>query len=510
MKAITALLAILVSSMAVAQQQDVVPDSQRLPGDVAVREKMGLVRAEAMTQSAAAIRLSVETRSAEIGLTKRSQFDVHAQTSCPATPIQIPTTIDGNLTTSSCIDEIGLRDNVYSFTATAGQTLTIIMSSSSFDVFPYLYGATRTTLSYRSSGGTSSVELDYSVTATRTYTIEAEALWYAGSSQPNTGPYTLTIAVGGVSPPPGDYPNHACGLYPIQCGGSQSARLTYGSCVLNDGTFADFYTFSGTIGQRVTATLSVASSTYTRPFIALLPPTADTTSPPSGTGTTSASIVGFTLTSSGVWTIGVSTLDTFALGNYTVSLSCVTTSQCVPPSITSQPSSQTIESGHTVNISAGAAGTAPLSYQWYAGQSGDMSQPLAGLTGSSFIFSGVITTSAWLRVSNSCGSVNSATVTVTVITPCQGPVIAEQPSSIKISAGGTAHFSLRVTGTEPITIEWYERLNTGDILRATGADFNVSPAKTTSYYALVRNSCGVGQSATFTVIIGGRGRAVLH
>jgi hypothetical protein len=87
---------------------------------------------------------------------------------------------------------------------------------------------------------------------------------------------------------------------------------------------------------------------------------------------------------------------------------------CTPPSITSQPASTTINSGSSATLSVGAAGTAPLSYQWYTGPSGTTTSPVAGGTGPSITVAPTSTTSYWVRVSNSCGAVNSAAATVTV------------------------------------------------------------------------------------------------
>ena len=90
---------------------------------------------------------------------------------------------------------------------------------------------------------------------------------------------------------------------------------------------------------------------------------------------------------------------------------CVT---CNPPSITAQPQSTTINSGSSASLSVTATGTGPLSYQWYVGASGNTASPISGATGPSITVSPASTTSYWVRVSNACGSANSATATVTV------------------------------------------------------------------------------------------------
>ena len=89
---------------------------------------------------------------------------------------------------------------------------------------------------------------------------------------------------------------------------------------------------------------------------------------------------------------------------------------CTPPSITVQPvSPPPIASGQTTTLSVTTQGTAPLSYQWYRGNSGDTSNPVTGATGSSLTTAPLSsTTSYWVRISNICGSVNSATATIAV------------------------------------------------------------------------------------------------
>ncbi|MGZ6209435.1 MAG: Ig-like domain-containing protein [Syntrophales bacterium] len=93
------------------------------------------------------------------------------------------------------------------------------------------------------------------------------------------------------------------------------------------------------------------------------------------------------------------------------------TVSCTAPSITSQPQNKTIQSGQTANLSVIASGSTPLSYQWYRGSSGNTSTPV-GTNSSSYTTPALTqTTSYWVRVTNSCGSANSNTATITVTVP---------------------------------------------------------------------------------------------
>ena len=97
----------------------------------------------------------------------------------------------------------------------------------------------------------------------------------------------------------------------------------------------------------------------------------------------------------------------------TVSIT-VTATVCTPPTIIAHPQSQAIQSGQTAALSVTASGTAPLNYQWYRGVSGDTSSPV-GTNASSYTTPALTqATSYWVRVSNSCGSVDSNTATITI------------------------------------------------------------------------------------------------
>jgi hypothetical protein len=93
---------------------------------------------------------------------------------------------------------------------------------------------------------------------------------------------------------------------------------------------------------------------------------------------------------------------------------------CTAPSISVQPQSATITRGTSRTLSVTAAGTAPLSYQWYTGSSGNTASPISGATSSSLTVTPNSTTSYWVRVTNSCGTANSATATITVNNPAPG------------------------------------------------------------------------------------------
>jgi hypothetical protein len=94
----------------------------------------------------------------------------------------------------------------------------------------------------------------------------------------------------------------------------------------------------------------------------------------------------------------------------------VTIVTCAGASISTQPSSTSIVTGQTATLTVAASGTATLSYQWYTGTASNTASPVGGGTGASVNVSPATTTSYWVRVTNSCGTADSVTVTVTVTT----------------------------------------------------------------------------------------------
>lgn len=194
---------------------------------------------------------------------------------------------------------------------------------------------------------------------------------------------------------------------------------------------------------------------------------------------------------------------------------------CVPSSITTHPAFATIAPGASATLSVVAAGTAPISYQWYTGTSGNTNSPIPNATNASVTVSPTVTTSYWVHVANSCNTVgnNSTTAVVTVSATCPAATITTQPASVNapIGSAATLHVDATVTGTT-IHYQWYKGAK-GDLSTKVGTDsptFNTDTvAVTASYWVRLASACNNltftdSNAAVVTAIGTPKGRAVRH
>jgi hypothetical protein len=158
----------------------------------------------------------------------------------------------------------------------------------------------------------------------------------------------------------------------------------------------------------------------------------------------------------------------------------------VPPTISAQPQSQTVNQGGTALFSVTASGTAPLSYQWRRNEVN-----IPGANSSAYTCAGVQTGDAGdysVLVVNVAGSITSA---VAVLTVNLAPWITTQPQDQTVNPGGTAVFTVSAAGTPPLSYQW--RFNNVDLAGATGSSYTrngVQPADVGAYSVRVANMAG--------------------
>ncbi len=148
--------------------------------------------------------------------------------------------------------------------------------------------------------------------------------------------------------------------------------------------------------------------------------------------------------------------------------------------------------GQDATFNVLAAGTAPLSYQWYYNT--NTPTLLAGAANSIVTLTGVQITNSgnyFVIVTNSFGSVTSSVAMLTVNIP-NPPSILTQPQNQYVSPGGSATFNVVAGGSEPLSYQWYYNTNTmlPNATDSTLTITNVQTAVAGSYSVVVSNLAG--------------------
>ena len=122
--------------------------------------------------------------------------------------------------------------------------------------------------------------------------------------------------------------------------------------------------------------------------------------------------------------------------------------------ITSQPQSHVVSPGTPATLSVAATGTAPLTYQWYQGASPNTGSPIGGATLASYTTPPLnAPASYWVRVSNSAGSADSATATLSIGIPktiaLSGNLVF---GNALVNTTPTRTLTISNTGAAPLTV----------------------------------------------------------
>jgi hypothetical protein len=173
------------------------------------------------------------------------------------------------------------------------------------------------------------------------------------------------------------------------------------------------------------------------------------------------------------------------------------------PTITTQPTNQTIKVNFKATLIVEATPARTLSYQWYQGAPGDIKNPVPVQSAISNVFttpSLAQTTTFWVRVSNPAGYADSLAATITIPGP---PEITSQPQPTTAARGQSATLSVTARGTEPLGYQWYQVVNGTTYLPLAGANastYTTAPLTNTSVFAvMVTNVAGSVYSATADV-----------
>ncbi|HKS21242.1 MAG TPA: hypothetical protein VJZ76_00475 [Thermoanaerobaculia bacterium] len=161
------------------------------------------------------------------------------------------------------------------------------------------------------------------------------------------------------------------------------------------------------------------------------------------------------------------------------------------PDIVTQPLARNIAAGTSANLSVTAAGSQPFSYQWYEGQSGDASHPLAGYTQQNVTVSPAQDKSYWVAVTSPCPTPQPAKSTAALIRVCSPPVITASPASKTVCLGTSTDLTVTATGTD-LHYQWWigpSGTTTQPIGNSDRSTITVTPTQTTTYWVQVTSGC---------------------
>jgi len=223
--------------------------------------------------------------------------------------------------------------------------------------------------------------------------------------------------------------------------------------------------------------------------------TPGSTTTPAGTGST---ITVHPIVTTNYWVRVTNNCGGFADSDVVL----VTVQPCNAPAIVIQPTSGEVMSGSSQVLFVGDTGTKPESYQWFEGSTGDTPRPVTNANQSSFSTPLLLnSTSYWVRITNDCGTIDSHSAQLNVVSSCRAAIITTQPQDQIIGSGGSAVLSIAASGTS-LSYQWYIG-PVFDFSHPTGgsAPTLITPAVSapTQFWVRVTSPCGSANSIAATV-----------
>jgi hypothetical protein len=128
------------------------------------------------------------------------------------------------------------------------------------------------------------------------------------------------------------------------------------------------------------------------------------------------------------------------------------------PSVTTNPSNQTVSPGATVTFTSAATGNPTPTVKWQSsGDGGTNWSDISGETSTSYSFTAASGDNG-IRYravfSNTIGSAESNAATLTVNSSSSSPTVTTQPTSQTVTAGNTATFTAAASGSPTPTVQW--------------------------------------------------------
>lgn len=315
--------------------------------------------------------------------------------------------------------------------------------------------------------------------------------------QVNTG-NTTTLIPGATGPSFTTPPLNAPTGYWVRvtnCSNAGSIDSTTATVGVNCGPVITGFSSNATIAAGTSATLSVSATGQGPLTYQWFTGASGNTANPIAGATSSALDTGVLTQTTSFWVrVSGGCAPSANSGTVTVTV-------CNGIQIINQPQDQQVTAGQGAALVVEITGsTQQLGFQWFRGASGNTSSPVG--VGQVFNTGALnATTQFWVRVSNSCSVVNSATATVTVMPQCVVPTITGQPQTASVMSGQTANLTVAASGTA-LVYQWFQGTKP-DASRPVGVSspMLITPPliSSSTFWVRVSNSCGQKESENVMV-----------
>jgi hypothetical protein len=202
----------------------------------------------------------------------------------------------------------------------------------------------------------------------------------------------------------------------------------------------------------------------------------------------------------------ISGIDVSNSGNYycVVNNSCGSITSTIKtlnvneaPTLLSQSNSDTLCEGQSMVFNVNAAGTSPISYQWFKGSSA-----ISGAVNSLYMIASVDTLDAAVYhvvATNVCGNIQSNNISLDVNMPVQ---LTFQSGDSSRCEGESVQLAVQATGTSPLSYQWYK---SGNVMSTqTAAQFSLNNLSSTDagyYSCVVSNMCNSQTSSNKVITV---------